>query len=154
VTVENRLEKLHFEINELRELVQGHSNARSVPRAPTSAGENITNDNGNGQIASCFSSDTSGGMNENISVNENTANMYNRPLVENSGLSSAELPQPLFDENLEINPIFHLKQLDEFLKLKGRPEAYQLAVSRKSFVRNLSRKWLEAISDQPKVMRT
>jgi hypothetical protein len=59
-------------------------------------------------------------------------------------------PPPLFDENLEVNPMFHLKQLNEFIKLKGIPQAYQLAVARKSVVGCLSRQWLEAISEKLK----
>jgi hypothetical protein len=41
--------------------------------------------------------------------------------------------------------MFHLKQLDDFLKLKGIPKAYQLAVARKSVTGNLFRQWIEAI---------
>jgi hypothetical protein len=74
-------------------------------------------------------------------MNANTAKLYNKPLVTNSGLSSAELPLTLFAENLEFNPMSHLKQLEEFLKLVGIPEVYQLAITRKSVVRNLSRQW-------------
>jgi hypothetical protein len=150
LSIENLVEKLDSQIVELRGLVLARVNNDSVLRTPSSAGENITNDNVNGQIASCFSSGILGGMNENISVNANTANLYNKPPVANGGLSSAELPLPLFDENLEINLMFRLKQLDEFLKLKGIPEAYQLAVAQKSLVGNLSRQWLDDISDKLK----
>jgi hypothetical protein len=85
-----------------------------------------------------------------LSVNVNTANLHSKPLVANSGLSSGELSLPLFKENLGINPMVHFKQLEEFLKLKGILEAYQLTVTRKSLVGNLSRQWLEAISDKLK----
>jgi hypothetical protein len=43
-----------------------------------------------------------------------------------------------------------LKQLTEFIKLKGIPQAHQLAVASKSIVGRLSRHWLEAISDKLK----
>jgi hypothetical protein len=46
--------------------------------------------------------------------------------------------------------MFHLNQLEEFLKLKGMAEAYRHAVARKSVVGNLFRQWLEAISDKLK----
>jgi hypothetical protein len=78
----------------------------------------------------------------------NSDNSCNRPPIANSGLSGTELP--LFDENLDVNPMFHLKQLNEFIKLKGIPQAYQLAVARKSVVGCLPRQWLEAISDKLK----
>jgi hypothetical protein len=65
-------------------------------------------------------------------------------------LSTAEFPLPLIDENLEMNPMLRLEQLDEFVELKGMAEAYQLAVTRKFVVGNLSRQWLEAISDKLK----
>jgi hypothetical protein len=94
-----------------------------------------------------FSTDT---VNVNVESHANPANPNDRLPIANSGLSSTELPLPLFDENLEVNPLFHLKQLPEFMKLKGVPQACQLAVASKSIVGRLSRQWLEAISDRLK----
>jgi hypothetical protein len=42
------------------------------------------------------------------------------------GLNSSDFTFPQFDENSDINPVFHLKQSDEFMKLKGIPKAYHL----------------------------
>jgi hypothetical protein len=64
----------------------------------------------------------------------------------NSGLSNSEFPLPLFDENSEINPVFHLKQLDEFIRLKCIPEAYQLTVAYRSMAGHMSKQWVETVS--------
>jgi hypothetical protein len=114
----------------------------TVPRASSSAAASMSSEhNMNGQVTACSLSDR---MNENVEMNVNSDNSCNRPPIANSGLSSTELPLPLFDENLEVNPMFHLKQLNEFIKLKGIPQA------RKSAVGCLCRRWLEAISDKLK----
>jgi hypothetical protein len=89
-------------------------------------------------------------VNVNVESHANPLKPSNRPPIANSGLSSTELPLPLFDENLDVNPIFHLEQLVEFMKLKGVPQACQLAVASKSVVGRLSMQWLEAISDRLK----
>jgi hypothetical protein len=60
-----------------------------------------------------------------------------------TGLSNSEFPLPLFDDISEINPVFHLKQLDEFIRLKCIPEAYQLTVAYRSMTRHMmSKQWV------------
>jgi hypothetical protein len=63
-----------------------------------------------------------------------------------SFLSTTELPLPVFDDCAETNPVYHLRQLDEFMKLKSIPRALQLTVAYRSIVRHMSKQWLETIS--------
>jgi hypothetical protein len=43
--------------------------------------------------------------------------------------STTELPLPVFDDCTDVNPVYHLRQLDEFIKLNGVPKALQLTVA-------------------------
>jgi hypothetical protein len=45
-----------------------------------------------------------------------------------SFLSISELPLTLFNDNSDTNPVFHLRRLDEFIRPKGVPKPFQLAV--------------------------
>jgi hypothetical protein len=63
-----------------------------------------------------------------------------------SFLSSSELPPPLFNENKDTNPVYHLRQLDQFLKFRGVPKAMQLTVAFRSIVGPMSSQWLETVS--------
>jgi hypothetical protein len=49
-----------------------------------------------------------------------------------SFLTNSDLQLPLFDDNSDMNPVFHLRRLDEFIKFKGLPKALQLAVAYRS----------------------
>jgi hypothetical protein len=80
-------------------------------------------------------------------VNADHANAPVEHSSVNSYLSNSEFPLPLFDENSEINPVFHLKQLDEFIRFKGVPEACQLAVAYRPMAGHMSRQWVETISN-------
>lgn len=90
------------------------------------------------------------------SCQENTCNTYRTVHVNTlphesfaiSGLNTADISLPLFDGNSEVNPVFHLKRQDEFLKLQGVPQMYHLTVACRSTVGKLSWQWLEAISDK------
>jgi hypothetical protein len=60
-------------------------------------------------------------------------------------LSSSELPLPLFDDNSNTNPIFHLRRLDEFIRLKGVPKHFQLVVAYTSSVGHMSKQWAQTV---------
>jgi hypothetical protein len=82
------------------------------------------------------------GMNEHnvtVPVGQSTGSSY---------LNNSEFSLPLFDENSDINPVYHLRQLDEYLKLKRVPADCHLAVSYRSLTGTLSRQWAEAVSHQ------
>jgi hypothetical protein len=62
-------------------------------------------------------------------------------------LSNSEFPLPLFDENSD-NPVFDLKQLNNYMKLKDIPAACRFTVAYRSLNGVLSRQWAETISHQ------
>lgn len=57
-----------------------------------------------------------------------------------------QLTFPLLDETAVVNPDFHLKKLDEFLRLRCIPRTYQLAAAYTSIVGVTGKQWLEAVS--------
>ncbi|PNF28364.1 hypothetical protein B7P43_G17306 [Cryptotermes secundus] len=57
-------------------------------------------------------------------------------------LNGSDFPLPLFDEGTETNPVYHLRQLDEFMSLKNIPKTQQLAIACKSISGSLSRQWI------------
>jgi hypothetical protein len=83
-----------------------------------------TNENhtGSGQSSTCNVCVTA-------CVNETRMDVPVETSSVSSFLSSSDLPLPLFDDNTDTNPVFHLWRLDEFIRLKGVPKAYWLAVA-------------------------
>jgi hypothetical protein len=150
VSVDNKIEKLNSEIVELRELILARNND-SVPRTLDSAGENInTSTRTEAQMATCSHPGTIGYVTSVTNMDKNPDHLSVKSPVASSVLGNSEFSLPLFDESSETNPMFHLKQLEEFFQLKGISQAYQLVVARKSIVGKLSRQWLEAVSDKLK----
>jgi hypothetical protein len=68
--------------------------------------------------------------------------------ITTSGLNNSELILPFYDEDAGVNPVFHLKQLDEYIRLKCVPEAYQLMVACKSVVSKDSKNWAVTVSQE------
>jgi hypothetical protein len=65
----------------------------------------------------------------------------------NNYLSYSEFPLPLFDEN-SVNPVLHLKQLDNYIKLKDIPAECRLTVAYRSLNGVLSKQWAETVIHQ------
>jgi hypothetical protein len=63
-----------------------------------------------------------------------------------SFLSSSELPLPQFNEAKGTNPVYHIRQLDEFMQFRGVPKALQLAVAYRSTKGQMSKQWAETAS--------
>jgi hypothetical protein len=82
----------------------------------------------------------------NLCESETRVNVHMQTSSVSSFLSSTELPLPLFDDSTDTNPVFHLRQLDEFIQLKGVPKAYQLAVAYRSVVGQMGKQWIENVS--------
>jgi hypothetical protein len=59
------------------------------------------------------------------------------------GLGSGEFHLPIFDENTGVNPVSHLRQLQEFLQIRGIPRGHWLAVAKRSIGRAMSKQWIE-----------
>jgi hypothetical protein len=62
------------------------------------------------------------------------------------GLGSGEFPLPTFDENAGINPVSHLRQLEEFFRFRGVQQKHWLTVAKRSITGSMSKQWLEATS--------
>jgi hypothetical protein len=62
-----------------------------------------------------------------------------------SFLSTTELPLPVFDDCAGTNPVYHLRQLDEYIKLKGVPNALQLTVAYRSIIGQMSKQWVQTM---------
>jgi hypothetical protein len=59
-------------------------------------------------------------------------------------LNNSEFPLPLFDEN-SVNPVLHLKQLDNYIKLKNIPDEIKMVLAYLSLNGALSKQWAETI---------
>jgi hypothetical protein len=85
---------------------------------------------------------------EFVRVNENHVGMNVTPenATVSSFLSHSELPLPLYDASSDTNPVFHLRRLDEFMKIKSVPKAFQLTVAYRSIVGQMSEQRVETVS--------
>jgi hypothetical protein len=61
--------------------------------------------------------------------------------------STSDFPLPLFSEN-SINPVFHLKQLDTYIKLKNIPNECKLSIVFRSLNGITSKQWAETMVNQ------
>jgi hypothetical protein len=59
-------------------------------------------------------------------------------------LGNNEFALPNFDENKGMNPVAHIRQLEEFFQFRGIPQHLWLIVAKKSIAASVSRQWLEA----------
>jgi hypothetical protein len=57
-----------------------------------------------------------------------------------------DLTLPYFYDSGKVNAVFHLRQLDEYIKLKGIPKHLQLAIAMRSVTDVVGRSWLAAVS--------
>jgi hypothetical protein len=69
-----------------------------------------------------------------------------RPCNANSFMSPTDFALPIFDDSSKVNAKFRLNQLDEFMRLRGVPKQFQLAIAYKSIVDAVGKQWLAAIS--------
>jgi hypothetical protein len=118
---------------------QTHTNVRVDGAADSLAATDVNHP------GSCQSADSGP---ESVRVNDNNVCMNVSPETASvsSFLSHSELPLPLFDDNSDTNPVFHLRRLDEFMHLKSVPKAFQLAVAYRSSIGEMSKQWVETVS--------
>jgi chromosome segregation ATPase len=144
---ESQFAPLHSEINALKSrvsekerVVRTADSAESreadniVPLSPTAVAR-VENANSVNQVSintSCACMSSSCKVCDRNGVNGSNVAVTERHSTANSYLSNSNFPLPLFDENSDVNPVFHLRQLDEFMKLKGIPRACQLAAPYRS----------------------
>jgi hypothetical protein len=81
-------------------------------------------------------------------VSDSTEVNFQKFSVENY-LHNSEFPLPLFYENL-VNPVLHLKQLDNYIKLKKIPNEGKLILAYRSINGEMSKQWIETIINRIK----
>jgi hypothetical protein len=150
VETESRFEKVNSEIMHLKNKVsEWDVSIRS------SEGRNIQ-DNPN-LIQTTFNVNSNSSVGNNPAVtdgrisdrgHDNNPVLCNVNPITTSGLNNNELILPLYDEDADLNPVFHLKQIDEYIRLKCEPEAYQLMVACKSVVGKDSKNWAVSVSQE------
>ncbi|PNF36604.1 hypothetical protein B7P43_G13842, partial [Cryptotermes secundus] len=91
---------------------------------------------------SCQSSTCNECMNNNITA----CRMNVERQQMSSFLTSSEIPLPQFDEAKDDNPVYHIRQLDEFMRVRGVPKALQLAVAYRSMTGQMTKQWAETAS--------
>jgi hypothetical protein len=108
------------EVTQIREVTDAvHGSPAPQSSASLDNGARISNMSGNCNVNSCTVCVNGGEMSENAteSVRHHSANSY---------LSYTDFPLPQFDDSSEVNPIFHLNKLDEFIKHRCVPKPLQL----------------------------
>jgi hypothetical protein len=88
-------------------------------------------------------------MHANVSDSTNLNWPVSRNVIPNapgSGLNPTEISLPYFDNSSKINAMYHLKQLDEYITLKGVPKEMQLAIALHSITDPTAKDWVSAVS--------
>ncbi|PNF42415.1 hypothetical protein B7P43_G12348 [Cryptotermes secundus] len=60
-------------------------------------------------------------------------------------LSQPDFSLPIFDDSSQVNAMFRLNQLDEFMRFRGVPKQFQQGIAYKSIVDPGGKQWLAAI---------
>jgi hypothetical protein len=63
-------------------------------------------------------------------------------------LGRSEFALPTFDENKGINPVAHIRQLEEFFQFRGISKRLWLIVAKRSIIGSVSKQWLEATNEK------
>ena len=79
---------------------------------------------------------------------ENICEGQSERFKENISFGSGEFALPLFDENAGVNPMSHLRCLEEFFQFRGTPQRLWLTVAKRSMTGPMSKQWMEARSLQ------
>jgi hypothetical protein len=61
--------------------------------------------------------------------------------------NTTDFPLPLFDEN-NINPVFHLKQLDTYINMRNVPNTCKLTIALRSLNGIMNKQWSETMVNQ------
>ncbi|PNF35692.1 hypothetical protein B7P43_G17395 [Cryptotermes secundus] len=125
------------EVTQIREVTNAvHGSPTPPPTANMARIENVQ--------CSCNSNSCSVCVN-GVAVCESTIEPV-RHHSANSYLSCAAFPLPQFDKSSEVNPIFHLNQLDEFMRLRSVPKTLQLSLAFKSIVGAVGKQWVATVA--------
>jgi hypothetical protein len=92
-------------------------------------------------LINCTSS-VHGNVSDINSANVNHVSCY----PTNSCLLPSEVPMPFFSDSRKINPMSHIKQLENYFELRGVPKQLQLAIALRSITDPAAQSWISAIS--------
>jgi hypothetical protein len=156
---QNKFDKIDLAINGLREKLSVgnylNRTADSIPareisdnvRTPPTTCDAVANgDHNSVSNVTCTCQLDSCSMCARGSVNVESMNVAVRPPSACSYLGKSDFPLPQYDVSAGTNPVFHIKQLDEFMKLRGIPKAHQLAIAFRSITGVMGKQWLETVS--------
>jgi hypothetical protein len=94
-----------------------------------------------GQSISCKEGERKVAKGNNVAVTVGNPSVWNF-------LRESEFPLPLFDDNSDVNPVFHMRKLDDYINLRGIPAASQLAAAYRSLIGSRSRQWADTMRHQ------
>jgi hypothetical protein len=139
---DDEIKELRGIIQEMKESMEGlkgrgpDSSSLSYPESRTTNVQEIT-------------MTTPGAEEENTSISQNTDKTT--PVLcyasANQYKGNSEIALLLFDENT-VNPVFHLKQLGTYMRLRNIPEEIKLTLAFRSLGGETSQAWVETMMEQ------
>jgi hypothetical protein len=67
--------------------------------------------------------------------------------IPTSYLNPADFSLPTYDDGSETNPKFHLQQLEEYMRIRNVPKAFQLTIAYKSITGMAGRQWIQTVAN-------
>ena len=127
-TVNNMKEKMMNQVGQINENITNDP----IPPSPTTATINSECHTNvvNGNSSACNLPSCNMCMNENESVGGISGNV--RQNTVHGHHVHPDFTIPLFDASKDMNPVFHIRQLDEYMTIKAIPPALQLSIAYKS----------------------
>jgi hypothetical protein len=104
----------------------------------------VPNQDSNSVNCSCGDENCLRCVREGVNVSSESTNYVKNPIASNY-LNHSDFPLPLFDDGTDMNPVYHLKQLEEFMKLRRVQKEFQLPLAYKSITGTLGKQWVETI---------
>jgi hypothetical protein len=113
------------------------------------------NDNDDNPNILCNNIENGSGMNKPVSCANHMSNgsqsdivvSVPKPQVCNANyfVAPSDLTLPYFNDSAKVNAIYHLRQLDEYMKLKAVPQQLQLAIALRSITDPLGVQWVSSV---------
>jgi hypothetical protein len=139
---ENEIKELKRHIHEMREVMEGLMGRGPDNLSPSSSETSTTNVQEN-------TTTIPGEKKESPPTPQETDQIAPvlRDTCTSQYSSNSEIALPLFDEDT-VSPVFHLKQLDDYMRLRNIPEEIKLTLAYRSSVGETSRVWVETMTKQ------
>jgi hypothetical protein len=106
----------------------------------------VSNQDCNSVNCSCGAGNCVMCVREGMNAGSEHAKSVKNPIA-SSYLNHSDFPLPLFDDSTDVNPVYHLKQLEEFMRLRCVPKEFQLTLAYKSITGTLGKQWVETIQN-------